>query len=356
MVLPAAGQCRVQSDWGTYTVVRGDTLFKIARRFSTTTSALVQANCLANANRINVGQQLFVPSGGTSPAATPTVSGIPEHPVWSYYVGATYQQFEHGFMTWQGSGVIWAFFDNGRVVSYPLHVYGGLSDGARYVGPPLPAGLGMPTNGFKRVWSNFKETHDLLGWAVGGEKGYQMSLIASSFGRSYFDMSLPDGKLIRIFSDGTWGNATGVVPTPQVTSTPAPSQRAVGATFQPFDNGFMVWRADTGEIRVYVGGDSGDLTTHPLSQYASLTIQQSFPAPANHWAPEFGFGKVWSGIAGVKDKIGWALTGERGYTMILHSFDSAGNLTSFSLPDGRFLTYKSGSTWVITANGVLVNS
>lgn len=46
---------------GTYTVVAGDTLWLLARRFSTTVEALVSANNLANPDQIAVGQVLILP-------------------------------------------------------------------------------------------------------------------------------------------------------------------------------------------------------------------------------------------------------------------------------------------------------
>jgi LysM repeat protein len=45
-----------------YTVVRGDTLTKIAKRYHTTTSALVAANGLSHAGRLSIGQKLHIPS------------------------------------------------------------------------------------------------------------------------------------------------------------------------------------------------------------------------------------------------------------------------------------------------------
>lgn len=44
----------------TYIVARGDTLFRIARRFGTTMGALQHANHIANINRIFVGQPLVI--------------------------------------------------------------------------------------------------------------------------------------------------------------------------------------------------------------------------------------------------------------------------------------------------------
>jgi LysM repeat protein len=63
-------------DGVTYTVVRGDTLGSIARRYNTTFTAIAQANNLSNPNLIFPGQQLVIP-GATAPpsdggGATPT--------------------------------------------------------------------------------------------------------------------------------------------------------------------------------------------------------------------------------------------------------------------------------------------
>jgi LysM repeat protein len=59
---------------GTYTVVRGDTLGSIARRYNTTFTALAEFNSLADPNLIYVGQVLNVPGEGdaAAPAATET--------------------------------------------------------------------------------------------------------------------------------------------------------------------------------------------------------------------------------------------------------------------------------------------
>jgi murein DD-endopeptidase MepM/ murein hydrolase activator NlpD len=352
--LPAAGQCSLRSDWGLYTVAPGDNLYRIALRFNTTTAALVQANCLASANRIFAGQQLRVPPQGGQPATAAPVS-VPEQPSGTFLVWATYQQFEHGFMTWRAdTGAIWVFFENGsRVVSYPLHVYGGLSNEARYTGVTIPPDRDLPVNGFKRVYDNFPDVRQMLGWAIGGEQGYQMALTVPIYGSGSFTMSLPDGQLRAITSDGRWGHVTGVIP-PAATPTPSPTQQTTGASFQPFEHGFMVWRADNGEISVYVGGDNGELSVYPAAQYGALPTR-AFQPPAGRWYPEFGFGRVWTSIPGVRERLGWALGGEQGYTMILVAFDASGRLTSFSLPDGRFLTQRSGSSWLITPGGVLVN-
>jgi len=56
---------------GTYVVVAGDTLSRIAVRFNTTVAALVQANNIVNPNLIYVGQVLVIPGAGAVPQPTP---------------------------------------------------------------------------------------------------------------------------------------------------------------------------------------------------------------------------------------------------------------------------------------------
>jgi LysM repeat protein len=64
--------CNKQTDWDTYTVIAGDTMFGIAQRGNTTVETLVSANCLVDAGLISVGQVLYVPSPIQSSQATNT--------------------------------------------------------------------------------------------------------------------------------------------------------------------------------------------------------------------------------------------------------------------------------------------
>ena len=47
-----------------YTVVQGDTIGKIATKLGVTAQLIVDANGLANANKISIGQKLRIPAGG----------------------------------------------------------------------------------------------------------------------------------------------------------------------------------------------------------------------------------------------------------------------------------------------------
>jgi LysM repeat protein len=57
---------------GNYVVVKGDTLFKIAVRYGTTTAELLRLNpSITNASRIYVGQVIQVPGAGSGTGTTP---------------------------------------------------------------------------------------------------------------------------------------------------------------------------------------------------------------------------------------------------------------------------------------------
>jgi LysM repeat protein len=58
---PAAGEI-------TYVVQRGDTLYSIARRYSTTVEAIASANGIANPGLIRAGQTLKISTSGTPPS------------------------------------------------------------------------------------------------------------------------------------------------------------------------------------------------------------------------------------------------------------------------------------------------
>ena len=57
----AANTCTPRTDWPTYTVQRGDTLFSIATRAGSDLSTVAAGNCITDPDRIEVGQVIFVP-------------------------------------------------------------------------------------------------------------------------------------------------------------------------------------------------------------------------------------------------------------------------------------------------------
>lgn len=66
---PAAPAAPAPAATTSYTVVRGDSLSRIAARYGTTVAALATANRIANPSLIRIGQVLTVPSKGSAPTA-----------------------------------------------------------------------------------------------------------------------------------------------------------------------------------------------------------------------------------------------------------------------------------------------
>lgn len=64
--------CPPKEGWVIYTVIPGDTLGQIARRYSTTTRELVEANCMSSADLVYVGQRLQIPSPSLPRSPTPS--------------------------------------------------------------------------------------------------------------------------------------------------------------------------------------------------------------------------------------------------------------------------------------------
>lgn len=100
---PAAGS--------TYTVVRGDTLARIAQRFNTTAQALAQANNIANPNLIFVGQVLRVdglPSTGTTPPPSSGSGTTPPSttPITGFEIGAHVFSYAYSDLA-RGTGMKW---------------------------------------------------------------------------------------------------------------------------------------------------------------------------------------------------------------------------------------------------------
>lgn len=120
---------------------------------------------------------------------------------------------------------------------------------------------------------------------------------------------------------------------------------SVYAAFQQYENGFMIWRSDTGEVNVFTGSGGGFFYAYPQSFLDSVSDNPFGSAPANRVRPINGFGRVWGNVEWVRGSLGWATAPEQAYTTQVAT--AQGSLASFSLPNGRIVSITSGSTWVL---------
>lgn len=100
-----------------YTVVAGDTLFSIARRFCTSVEQLAASNGIRHPWRIHVNQRLVVPVGSTTPTPTPTppaqrtlTINVPQP---NAVLGATFTASGTGSGLFEGNVVVTAFTSAG---------------------------------------------------------------------------------------------------------------------------------------------------------------------------------------------------------------------------------------------------
>lgn len=123
---------------------------------------------------------------------------------------------------------------------------------------------------------------------------------------------------------------------------PADDSFRTDATYQPYERGFMIWRADTGEITAFF--NNGQVTRFALSQYGPLPNNPLRPIPGFIW-PIFGFGKVWGNYSFVREGLGVPTGSEQGYTARITHNSPRGTMR-ITLPDGRVVTIL-GTNWQI---------
>ena len=110
---------------------------------------------------------------------------------------------------------------------------------------------------------------------------------------------------------------------------------------ETFEHGYMFWRSDL--LLVYVLYDN-----HTWQSYADTWLEgqmewdAAIVAPSGLYQPKRGFGKVWREQPGVRGKIGWATTTERGLGASYQAYQ--GGLMIWSDVQGSFVLFNDG-TW-----------
>ncbi len=101
-------------------------------------------------------------------------------------------------------------------------------------------------------------------------------------------------------------------PTTPQTACPEGEAVEVQASFDMFENGYMIWRADTSDI--YVLSNDGQVRV-VKDRWLGEMITFPDPPPAGMFQPMRGFGRVWVDNPAIRAAIGWSVSFEQGYTM-----------------------------------------
>jgi hypothetical protein len=126
---------------------------------------------------------------------------------------------------------------------------------------------------------------------------------------------------------------------PPWTSCPASAATQVQAAYQPFENGFMVWRGDVRRIYVMLNSPI-EFTVVEDTWREGETITLPGNPPAGLYAPTRGFGKAWLQVQSYSGgSLGWATAPEQSYTASIQaSSDFRYPRLFFTLPDGRMVS------------------
>lgn len=172
----------------------------------------------------------------------------------------------------------------------------------------------------------------LTGLALSGSTNF---VVPNDYGGSgmwltlYGVNTLANGAVQRVISSSFF---VGVNPLP-TTGT------SVYSAYQPYDNGFMVWRSDTGDI--YVFYSFGAVATYPVSYYGTFPENPSTaPTPPGKVRPISGFGRVWGNQPTIMAQLGWATAPEQGYTSVIETLPDG--RMRLSLPNGNSVTFGYG--------------
>jgi len=122
----------------------------------------------------------------------------------------------------------------------------------------------------------------------------------------------------------------------------AESSVTTQAAYQPYERGFMLWRADTGGVMMF-STTAPHVAFFRQSDYEGLPDNPITSVPTGFIRPINGFGRVWGNFQHARDSLGYATGAEQGYTLTARIL--GGGAISYTLPDGRVATVDGLGAW-----------
>lgn len=178
------------------------------------------------------------------------------------------------------------------------------------------------------------------------QAGYTMAMLMENI----TDLSVTQAAALNCIDDPNMlpiGSFVWLPPEPETTPEPVPCAQLVRAegekgcvnpshgiqgAQQLFQNGMMIWRADTGEIWVILDGE------YVLNVYEDTYVEgepdPTATPPDTFFVPHRGFGKVWAEIGGENSPLGWATAPESQVSLTVQPAGRVSYTEYVQLPEG----------------------
>ncbi len=129
----------------------------------------------------------------------------------------------------------------------------------------------------------------------------------------------------------------------EVTVRPlADTTATTAATYQAFENGFMLWRDDVSTGYVFDAA-SDTYTAYSDALVQTLADNPLTEAKAGYLLPDGVFGRIWGSDEAVQLQLGYALAPAQPYTMTIALYE--GIPLAFTLPDDSEIALAAGDLW-----------
>jgi LysM repeat protein len=396
---PTTATCTIRSEWPTYVVQPGDTVFKISQLVGSTVDELATANCLTDARRIDVGQVLHVPV-----TIVPTATAVADDTT-VYALSACY---DSPFFPDLGVtiGERWRTLDYAAPPLYASETaatpFEQMGQAEVFCLEKGPICFTRTVNGrslaFRR-WQISSESRSLIGWLDEYDAQAEVQQIRSAPKIIRFDVSpatINSGDTVTLqwevegasevylhayhhlhrfgstpLNDGNplpaSGTFTDIPPLPlnqiqysigftsdpdemvtvpikcrhtffvetDIPACPLAPMVPKQAVYQPFERGFMVWQPG----KIWVFSNDTPSNNELVDTWNGEPITFDEEPPDGLFLPQRGFGKVWVEKDWIQHDLGWATAVEQSYSMEFQETQTGFGVFRYfvSLPDGRYL-------------------
>lgn len=262
---------------------------------------------------------------------------------------SAWQPFQQGYMLWrQDDDAVFVFDDDGAWERFSddwdSQVYTSTRGTA-------PTGMDTPVRGFGYLWATDDDVYGDLGWATDAEKGLcvltqafeEGTLLAGDPVASCFENSenlVADTYLgsntVQALEAGTWKPVCETEVHGELDhlwnhadyGCPQSAGGTLWASWQPFQQGHMIWRENDDAVFVFENGATWERHDDDWDDQTYTSVRGT--PPEGLQAPVRGFGYLWENEDDIYNGLGWATAGERGFCAFFQQYENGYLLVSDS--------------------------